>query len=75
MNVTIGSAESLAEPFLVGFPLPLHPESVGLCTVTPKRAAWMEIHDRPIGHIGAEAHAVKQLLQSVKLPLKSGCPF
>ena len=55
-RVEIGGVESLEESSPVVLSLPCHQGSVGLCRVTPKRAAWWEIHAHHIGHIGVESH-------------------
>ena len=73
-RTAIGEADSLEEPVLVGLYLPHHLDSIGLRRMNPKRAAWLAIHAHHLVHIGVEAHAVKQLIQGFKCPLKAGCP-
>ena len=75
VQVTVTEKYSLAEPVPIEFSFPRHPESVGLCRMTPKCEACMESHAHYLGHIGAEAHTFKQIHKGSKRPLKAGFLF
>ena len=55
--VSLGAADPLLEPFLVGVELPRHSEAVGLPRGATKHETRMTSHTHCLGQIGAEAHA------------------
>ena len=58
VRIALGVMDLLAEPFALGVTLPLHPEAIFLCRVSPKRSKILTSYVHRLCDIRAEAHVV-----------------